>query len=342
MTFGTINIPGGYPDNTMSYYRTWNGQNGKKENVNGRVREKWNNFTMTKIYQSPVSGNTNPIGMSTPLLNWTAADELNIQSQLVERIKGHQFNLAVNLAQSNQLADMCVLNIKKFGRSLVYLKRGDFSSAARQLGIKARKSKLDSKDISGRWLELQYGWLPSISDTFEAAKAFESITKMRSTRVSAFGKRVVLRNDLGAAPSLYRCVGRQEVKKSIVYEMEESISLPRSLGVYDPLSLVWEILPYSFVIDWFLPIGSYLENLSVIPFLRGRFRSTTISSTTCVYSHKIASNYGCNGRTSYFIQLDRVVTSGLNTQRPSFNSIPMALSAKRIFNAAALVHQRLL
>jgi hypothetical protein len=32
-------------------------------------------------------------------------------------------------------------------------------------------------------------------------------------------------------------------------------------GFTNPVSLAWELLPFSFVVDWFLPIGPYLESL---------------------------------------------------------------------------------
>jgi hypothetical protein len=34
------------------------------------------------------------------------------------------------------------------------------------------------------------------------------------------------------------------------------------LGLNSPVSLAWELIPYSFVVDWFLPIGQALEDLS--------------------------------------------------------------------------------
>lgn len=33
-------------------------------------------------------------------------------------------------------------------------------------------------------------------------------------------------------------------------------------GFTNPVNLAWELLPFSFVVDWFLPIGPYLETLS--------------------------------------------------------------------------------
>jgi hypothetical protein len=36
----------------------------------------------------------------------------------------------------------------------------------------------------------------------------------------------------------------------------------KQIGFDNPISLAWEILPYSFVLDWFLPIGDFLDGLN--------------------------------------------------------------------------------
>jgi hypothetical protein len=33
------------------------------------------------------------------------------------------------------------------------------------------------------------------------------------------------------------------------------------VGILNPLQLAWEVVPYSFVVDWFLPIGNWLGGL---------------------------------------------------------------------------------
>jgi hypothetical protein len=35
-----------------------------------------------------------------------------------------------------------------------------------------------------------------------------------------------------------------------------------SLGLINPLEIVWEVLRYSFVVDWFLPVGEWLGSLT--------------------------------------------------------------------------------
>lgn len=53
----------------------------------------------------------------------------------------------------------------------------------------------------------------------------------------------------------------------ITYDLEalsdlelEARMLARALGFDNPLGVVWEAIPYSFVIDWFLKVGDFLDN----------------------------------------------------------------------------------
>lgn len=38
----------------------------------------------------------------------------------------------------------------------------------------------------------------------------------------------------------------------------------QQLGLDDPLGLIWELTPYSFVVDWFLPVGQWLSSFRSI------------------------------------------------------------------------------
>lgn len=35
-----------------------------------------------------------------------------------------------------------------------------------------------------------------------------------------------------------------------------------SLGLINPLEIIWELVPYSFVVDWFLPVGNWLSSMT--------------------------------------------------------------------------------
>jgi len=266
-------------------------------------------------------------------------------SKLIERVKSHDFNLAVNVAQGRQLVDMVALNLRKLGRSMIALKRGRFDIAARELtGASPKKnSRLHVTDISGRWLELQYGWLPTLSDTFEAAKAFEAISSgPRKRTFSAAKKRsTTLGADNGVVRWWWSDLGNYRIK----FELAEEMSAERQLGLLDPLSVAWEVTPYSFVVDWFIPIGQYLSVLAQIPFMKGRFLITERRSRTgptiqwspspepFVVGHvSLPSDYGI------FKDIVRTFHDELPVPLPNFVD-GLSGSPKRIANAIALAHQ---
>lgn len=351
MTTGSKSV-GSISTGSYGFSKAWNGGDGKYEIVKGRKRAKWNAYFSTRSEQwsKPRSSDGiyvyNICASSTDLFNlWLNNDQLNLLGKLTSKVKQSDFNLAVNVAQGKQLVDMLHLNIGKIGGALVDLRRGDFASAARRLGVKKSSSRLRPDDISGRWLELQYGWLPAIGDSYEAAKAYENLTAgHRSMTVRVSHSTVSLYNQT-ASPSSYTGWGRCRSKRTIIAELTEDISAARKLGLVDPLTVAWEIVPYSFVIDWFLPVGSYLENLNVIPKLNGRF----LTSHTVDYSNKAAviqpvafpPNWNGASQASCTRAINRTVNTALAVPSPNFVSLPDAMSPKRIFNAVALIHQLL-
>lgn len=336
MTTGVVSVTGA-TNKDYSYSKTWTGGDGKYDLVTGK--EKWNDYSMNRFTMSDQLGQTTYAATtSLPDYAWKASDELRLQSKLVTAIKGHQFNLAVDLAQANQLVSMCSNTIRSLGRSFLYLKRGNVSAALRELGVDGKNKKLKSKDVSSRWLEIQYGWLPSISSAYEASKAFEALSLDRSGRVQAKVTRVY-ESELSASPSLYTFPAVNIVSKRIVAVLEEEVSFARSLGLLDPLQVAWEVIPYSFVFDWFLPIGTYLENLSVIPTLKAKFLSTTYLRCDAAFGAAINPAWSGTRRRWHSMKLTRVQSSSLNTQRPTFVDPVAAMTSKRIANAVSLAHQ---
>jgi hypothetical protein len=358
---GSYFFPPNFPfDDALSARGGWAGTNGKYEVINGFRRLKFNAYTGAKWHQRAYQGETmfsqfpngkaktgaNFIGL--PFLNpeagyvpLSSAEEMKLQSRLVSKIKGHDFNLAVNLAQSGQTVSLVLDNLRKLGKSMRALRHGDFSTAARQLGAKPKTSKLKSKDISGRWLELQYGWLPTLGDTFEAVKAYESITNYRGTTFKATLK-TSGDYEASGSPGLYKFPGRYKTTVRLIAELSEIPSPLRGLGLADPLSVVWEVIPYSFVVDWFLPIGTFFENLAIIPSLHGRFCRTTYWNNTAKFDNSAVGmpySFMTGSRVYQEFGLLREPLSELTTQRPSFVAPGLALSGRRILNSIALTRQ---
>lgn len=351
MTTGSYDSGGGYPSTSGRRAKSFTGLDGKYEVVNGRRRLKWNSFTLRYFQQTSQQGQLMNIvgGTGSGIPEWPATAEFQLQSKLVAKVKGHQFNLAVSAAEGKQVVELAVNTIRKMAVALTMMRRGRFGDALRQLGAKKKKGtkdltslRLSSGDLSQAWLEARYGWQPLLSDVYEATSAYAALTRFRKNVIVTSHRYVNPKTDWSASPSSYSYLGSRVTTTFLKYEMSEDIQGYRSLGLVDPLSVLWEITPFSFVFDWFLPIGSYLENLNVVPFLQGRFLTTRVCEYVARFSGDLSPShaYTPTTRGEYGKGVDRLTAvSGLSTQRPQFVQLPNAMKPIRIFNAVALAHQ---
>jgi hypothetical protein len=203
MTAGTVSQGASTSKSPYYYYRNWNGTDGKSQ---------WNSYYSTSVrrnhapYEVYISLGNDPVtemplGYRTEInyvgldpdpafrASITANDELAMIGNLINSIKGHQFNLGVAVAEGKQTVSLVVSTLGKLVNVVRSLKKGRFDLALRHLGGSPSKHKqlypsrkmrsdprsLTSKDISASWLELQYGWTPLLSDVYQA----ENLPKRR-------------------------------------------------------------------------------------------------------------------------------------------------------------------
>lgn len=359
MTTGSWSI--GTNSSESPYWATkqWSGTDGRTEPWNGGTRTKWNNYSLfhnrwrqtppTVFGRSPANLPSYTLAEIAGYTGWSSNDDLRLLNKLSETIRGHSFDLGVNIAEASKSYGTIVKNLRSIGSALHSLKHGRIADVSRQLSRGSRDIKrLDAKDLSGRWLETQYAFMPMISQSYEAAKALEAVTGPRRMTFSAKSgtKRITFEASSSLANYLHEA--SMTYSKGIRCELNEDLSLQRSLGLVNPAEIAWELVPYSFVVDWFLPVGSYIGAWGVIPALQGRFITTVrggqksgrISHGTNPTNHSWLIYAACNKKQLFF-RTTRTVGGSLSIPRPTFNTLPRALSPKRILNAVALIHQRL-
>lgn len=281
-------------------------------------------------------------------LIWTAREEAALLSKMLNKFKGHELNLGVSLAEVDKLADTVLGTLRNLVYGLDDLRKLRFTAFARRFGTrpprKDRVDKLRLLDISGRFLEMRYAWQPAIQDVYESAKAFEQLssgprqsytrtTKRRERKVTYF-------TNYGVGSQVV------EAKRTYLFEMYEEMGFARQLGLSNPASILWERLPWSFVIDWFIPIGTYLELVGQIPFMKGRWCRT--SSIKWTASGVISTAFpGApflvvaplpDGDWERF-HLERSISAAAPpVPKPTFK-VAGAVQGKRLQNAIALAHQ---
>lgn len=317
----------------------------------GEISEVENNQFEAFVYGPLTStGHVSGNPFNEPVFNtyWGSNEELALLSDVVDKVKGHSFDMGVALAEVDKFAGTVLGTLKNLRYGIDDLRKLNFRRFARRFGARppSRKGQreLSTRDISGRFLEMRYAWLPAIHDVYEASKAFEELSNgPRSVSFKARRRRSL---PLDAITNYVIIPGLIEVGRTYRIQLLEELSWSASLGLNHPFSIAWERFPWSFVVDWFIPIGTYLSNLGVIPTMNARWlrtdyirRSVVGSPVSTVFgnTHRLLPPHvNCNLE---IFQMRRTPLSGPPSLPLPNLRVVGAIQGRRVQNAIALAHQ---
>jgi hypothetical protein len=187
---------------------------------------------------------------------------------LLKRLKNSSVNVGVAVGEGRQTINLIADSARKIAKSFIALRNGNIRQAAINLGVSPKgRTEANSvrSSLAQNWLALQYGWKPLLNDVYGAAeflaKHVNPVMRSRVTGSAFIGK---TRKDVTSLSHLDLVDSQTDMYnvKYIVYFSEPlGGSPPKALGLVNPAAILWELMPYSFLVDWFLPLGSYFENL---------------------------------------------------------------------------------
>jgi len=147
--------------------------------------------------------------------------------------------------------------------------------------------------LADTWLEYSYGWKPLLGDVYSQAEALATHLVERSNvvrRESQKGKTVQDDKYTYIVPG--NSIWTEESVRKIQYFVEVgvffripqgSINPLNTFGINNPLVVLWEVVPFSFVADWFIPIGQFLESLTAtngLEYVSGFVSKRTVVTIT--------------------------------------------------------------
>lgn len=215
-------------------------------------------------------------------------------NRCIAAAKGNQWNVPVALAEGSKTASMVLNSARRLVQLALALKKGNIAMFLSGLAIKPHPKQamlslrrypksfnLDPAKAAGSaWLEYKYGWMPFVSDVQDAVATLQDIVDRPSSRegrvTGSAGMRSIERTsstNTCPMPSEW-AMSTPRIDFTTAFESEWSCrvtwrykirdqDVPARLGLKNPLVVAWELVPLSFVADWFIPIGSYLDNLDV-------------------------------------------------------------------------------
>jgi len=192
--------------------------------------------------------------------HWAAAG-----SEVISQISERAVNLANNAGEIRQTSGMLRQRSMQLLRFISALLNRQYRKAAQIAGLTHVPGAGRRRGLANLWLEWSFGWKPLIMDVLGAYDAVQSALRRKARAEQTFSGiyKVPYRFPVNA---VYDYSG--SVKQSILTQINfkyvnDGLFGLNSLGLTNPLSLAWELMPYSFVVDWLVNVSTFLQNLSV-------------------------------------------------------------------------------
>lgn len=140
--------------------------------------------------------------------------------------------------------------------------------AIRKLNVRALKKEIKPKELANRYLEARYALRPMYYDAKGVMAAwYQAAVPTRQTyRGYATDSVTSIANDQVLYQSQYsKIVGTKTVSRTVevrsgVLAKVEDVSRAMAWGLDQPFEAIWELIPYSFIVDWFFNVGKTIAS----------------------------------------------------------------------------------
>lgn len=169
-----------------------------------------------------------------------------------------KYSLGESLGELTEGVSFVCGKAARLVRVLQDLKHGRFSNALKELGV--RKSYL-SNTWEGRWLEAQFAIAPLIGEVDQALRLVNKGLQARQFLHCRTHTREHVELD-GFVDQYYGYKGTLTwtVRASMTAEIDlGAMRAAMQLGLGNPVSIMWELLPLSWLVDYVTNVGDLLE-----------------------------------------------------------------------------------
>lgn len=224
-------------------------------------------------------------------------------------------------------------------KKIVYLAklRKNFLKKIKHLLLTKSDKKARHELLESKWLEYRYGWLPTLMDM---DKLINTPLGLPSARVAAKADSTFdYKSGDGRSTPRMQASGRYyEVYGAYITPKNPLMKTGAQYGITNPGLVLWEMVPFSFVIDWVFDVGGYLESLGALSGLTIVDQWRTYGGYLQKVSAFDAAIVGNSGWTSGYC--NSMQTNGTRVKEVAVYPNPLVpsngLNLTRLFDAIAL------
>lgn len=273
--------------------------------VNPRKTGGWKtNNAYTSILHRGRYANTN---VPPPTDAWatvqpTTAVYNRLYAKVVDRVRGSASQGLTAAVEWRSSLEMITQRAIQLGQAYRHVRKLELAKAARVLGMEPRHAKKAQSRAARKaspesaWLEYWMGWAPLYGDIYNALDVLQRPYPDEHFRTGfAFGNSPA--PQVTGNPSSSVNYGRKDHKGYAYISAygkfrvtNHNLYRANQLGLINPATTLWEIVPFSFIVDWFTNVGQVLNGMS--DFAGIELRETGIG----LYEVGDVSWSGYNGR----------------------------------------------
>jgi hypothetical protein len=186
-------------------------------------------------------------------------------ASLVNKVRSSP-EVGVNIAERKQAMNSIAVRgtqLLNAARALRHGSVGRFLEALHIIDARGKYRRIRPDEAAGVWLEYHFGWEPLFKDIYEAVDLLQH--GFRANHVWGKGNtgfKQYLR-DYVQSGSHYvdEWVHRMCVRMGCTVSVSNpNLQLASQLGLINPIAIAWELVPFSFVVDWVYPVGQFLNS----------------------------------------------------------------------------------
>jgi len=232
----------------------------------------------------------------TPL-GWnddTASEARNLAYAKFKDKIGDPAGWLVNLIEAEQAIGSIASKATQLYRMARAIRKGHFIDAGKAIGHSVKPKGVSvKKSFANNWLEYHFGWEPLVKDIGSSMELLCSKNLYDPVKVSVRSKSVRPRTKFEdySDPWEHRtqfssneCRCRMDA--TIVISNPNAFLLSQ-MGFVNPLSVAWDLVPFSFCVDWFLNVGDILSSWTDFNGIELRNAFTTLTQSGTFDIHRV-------------------------------------------------------
>jgi hypothetical protein len=184
------------------------------------------------------------------------------RTKALNKLKPDSSGWGENIGQGKKTCEELARASINLARFLLEMRRGNFIQAGKSLfGMKGRVDlRSGQKTAADIWLGYQYGIKPLLQDIHDLNKAAISILKKPTPFSVAKTESAVHEENFTYGSLVVKGVNVTTFRTQLnALMINPSAFLLDSAGLANPAEISWELVPWSFAIDWFIPVGKTLQ-----------------------------------------------------------------------------------